>query len=44
MGELKWDDKAAAVFAQYQMDIIGGLEKEDPNVNISSIEELLRDD
>lgn len=39
---IDWDEKAANAFTQYQIDKKLGLEKDQPNVNISSMKELLR--
>ena len=31
----------AEIFAQHEMDILAGLEKDDPNQDVKSIDELL---
>lgn len=38
---IDWDEKAAKSFARHELDMERKFEKEDANVNITSIEELL---
>lgn len=38
---INWDEKAAKAFARHELDLERKFEKEDTNVNISSIDELL---
>ena len=40
---IDWDEKAVNAFAQYEIDKEQGFEKEEPNVNISSMKQLLSD-
>ncbi len=37
---IKWDVKATAVFTQYEIDRELGIEKDDANENVKSIDEL----
>ena len=41
---IDWDEKAAKAFARHKLDVERTFEKEDPNVNISSIDDLLSND
>ncbi len=38
---ISWDDQAIETFARHRLDIERGFETKDPNVNISSMDELL---
>lgn len=38
--EIKWNEKATEVFTQYYLDRKLGLEKDDPNEDVVSIDEL----
>jgi len=42
--KIDWDEKAAKAFARHALDLERKFEKEDANVNISSMDELLSDD
>ncbi len=38
---ISWDDQAVETFARHKLDVERGFETKDPNVNISSMDELL---
>lgn len=44
MEKIEWDDKAAEAFASYELDMQRGFEIEDPDANITSMDELLHND
>ncbi len=40
MAEFEWDGKASEVFTQYHMDRLAKLEKDDPDRDVQTIDEL----
>ena len=41
---IDFDENALAAFTRHKLDVERGFEKEDPSVNITSIDELALDD